>query len=72
MVDRGVIEFNTQISTLGFYLVGCEIGAVVSDDVVWDTITVHNTGYEVYHRAGLSRFDRLSLYLLSEFVHHNQ
>ena len=72
VVDGGVIEFNTQISTPGFYLVGCEVGAVVSDDVVWDTITVHNIGYEVYHRAGLSRFDRFSLYPLSEFVHHNQ
>ena len=61
MVDGGVIEFNTQISTPGFYLVGCEVGVVVSDDVVWDTIMVHNIGYEVYHRAGLSRLDRKSV-----------
>ena len=72
MVDGGVIEFNTQISSPGFYLVGCEIGAVVSDDVLWDTIMVHNIGYAVYHRAELNRFDRFSLYPLSEFVHHNQ
>ena len=72
MIDRGVIEFNAQFSTLGFHFTGCEIGAVIGDDVVWDTITVHNIGYEVYHRARLSCFDRFSLYPLSEFVYHNQ
>ena len=57
---------------LAFHLIGCEIGAVIGDDVVWNSITVHNTGYEVNYQAGLSRFDRFSLYPLSEFVHHNQ
>ena len=57
MIDRGVIELNAQFSTPGFYFIGCEIGAVIGDDAVWNAITVHDTGYEVYHWSG---FDRLT------------
>ena len=48
MINRGIIELNAQISTPSFHLIGCEIGVVIGDDVVWNTKTVHNTGYEVY------------------------
>ena len=72
MVYGGVIEFNTHISAPGFYLVSCEIGAVVGDDAVRNTITVHNTGYKVYHWPGFYRFNWFGLYPLSEFIHHDQ
>ena len=72
MLDGGVIELNAQISTPGFHLISCKIGAVIGDDAVWNTIMVHHAGYEVYYWPRLSRFDRFGLYPLSEFIHHNQ
>ena len=72
MIDGGVIELNAQISTPGFHLIGCEIGAVIGDDVVWNTITVHHAGYEFYHWPGFGRFNWFGLYPLSEFIHHDQ
>ena len=51
MIDGGVIEFNAQISTPGFHFIGCEVGAVISDDV-WNTITVYDAGYEFYYGPG--------------------
>ena len=72
MIYRGVIELNAQIDTPGFHLIGSEIGAVISDDAVRNTITVHNTGYEVYHWSGFGRFNWFGLYPLSEFIHHDQ
>ena len=69
---RGVIELDAEISTLGFHLIGCEIGAVVSDNVVWNTIMVHNAGYKIYHRPGFGRFNRFGFYPLGEFIHHDQ
>ena len=47
VIDGGVIELNAQINTLGFHLISCEIGAFIGDDVVWNIVTVHNTGYKV-------------------------
>ena len=72
MIYRGVIELDAQFSAPGFHFVGCEIGAVIGDDAVWNTIMVYNTGYEFYHRPGLGRFNWFGLYALSEFIHHDQ
>ena len=55
-----------------FYFVGCEVRAVVGDDAVWDTINVHDTGYEVYHRSGFGRFNGFGFYPFGEFIHHDQ
>ena len=43
VIDGGVIELNAQIGALVFHLISCEIGAVIGDDAVWDTITVYDT-----------------------------
>ena len=72
MIYRGVIELNAQISAPGFHFVGCEIGAVISDDAVRNTITVYDGGYKVYYRPELGRFNWFGLYPLSEFIHHDQ
>ena len=72
VVYGGVIEFNIQISTPGFYFAGYEIGAVVSDDAVWDPITAYDTGYELYHWSSFSCFNWFGLYPLSEFIYHNK
>ena len=72
VIDGGVIKFNAQINTPGFHLIGCEIGVVIGDDAVWNTITVHNIGYLVYHWSGFGRFNWFGLYPLSEFIHHDQ
>ena len=53
-------------------VIGCEIGSVIGDDVVGNTIMVHNSGYEVYHWSGFVRFNWFGLYLLSEFIYHDQ
>ena len=55
-----------------FNLVGSEVRAVISDDAVGDAIMVYNPRYEVYHRSGFSRFNRLGLYPFGEFIHHDQ
>ena len=60
------------IGALVFHVIGCEIGAVIGDDAVWNTITVHNARYEVYHWSGFGRFNLFGLYPLSEFIYHNQ
>ena len=72
MIDGGVIELDAQISALGFHFVSCEVGAVISDDVVWNSITVYDPGYEVYHWSGFGRFNWFSFYPFSELVHHDQ
>ena len=72
MIYRGVIELDAQIGTPGFHFVGCEIGAVISDDAVWNTITVYDAGYKVYYWPGLGRFNWFGLYPLGEFIHHDQ
>ena len=69
MIDRGVIEFNAQFSTPGFHFIGCEIGAVIGDDAVWDTLMVHDTGYKVYHQSSFGRFHWFGLYPLGEFIY---
>ena len=72
VIDRGIVEPDAQISTPGFHLIGCEIGAVVGDDGVRNTITVHNTGYKVYHWPGFGHFNWFGLYPLGELIHHDQ
>ena len=54
MIHGGVIKLDAQISTTSFYLVGCKVRAVIGDDATWDTITVYNNGYEVYHWSTLA------------------
>ena len=71
VIDGGIIELNAQVNTPGFHFIGCKIGAVIGDDVVWDTIMVHDTGYKVYHWSSFSRFDWFGFYPLSELVDHN-
>ena len=34
MIDRGIIELKAHVATPEFYLVGREVRAVVSDDVL--------------------------------------
>ena len=63
MIDGGVIKLNAQISTPGSYLIGCEIGVIIGDDAVWNTIAVHNTGYEVYHLVNLSTMTKRYFFL---------
>jgi len=47
VVYGGVIELNAQVSAPIFHLIGCEIGAIISDDAVRDTITMYHARYEV-------------------------
>ena len=42
VIYRGVVELNAQLSTPVFHLISCEVGAVISNDAVRDTVTVHN------------------------------
>ena len=42
VIDRGVIELNAHLAAPSFHLIGCEIGAIIGDDDVGDTIVVHN------------------------------
>ena len=49
MIYGGIIALNAQISAPSFYLIGCEVRTVVSIVTMQDTITVHNTGYEIYN-----------------------
>ena len=72
VIDRSIIELDAHVAAPKFYLVGCKVRAVVSDDAVGDAITVYNPGYEVYHRSGFSRFDRFGFYSFGEFIHHDQ
>ena len=72
MIDRSIIELDAHVAAPKFYLLGCKVRAIGSDDVVGDAIMVYNARYEVYHRSGFSRFDRFGFYLLSEFIHHAQ
>ena len=60
MIDGGIIELNAHVAAPSFYLVSCEVRAVIGDDAVGDTITVYDPGYEVYHWSGLSRLTRLA------------
>ena len=71
-IDGGVIELNAQITEPGFHLIGCEIGAVIGYDAVGNTVTVHNTRYELYNWSGFGRFNWFGLYPFSEFIHHEQ
>ena len=43
-----------------FYLIGCEVRVVVSNNVVPDTVTVYDTGYKVYHWSGFGHFTGLA------------
>ena len=65
MIYGGVIELDAQVSTPNFYLIGCEVRAVVSNNVVRDTITVYDTRYKIYDRSGFSWFYWFGLYSLS-------
>ena len=60
MIDGGVIELNAQIGAPIFHLIGCEVGAVIGDDAVWNTIMVYNAGYKVYHWSDFGRFNWLA------------
>ena len=62
MIDRGVIELDAQISAPGFHFVGSEVGAIIIDDALGDTVTVYDPGYEVYHLSGFGRFNWFGLY----------
>ena len=42
MIDGGIIELNAHVAAPSFHLVGCEVGAIIGDDVVGDTVTVYN------------------------------
>ena len=60
VIDEGVIELDAQVSTPFVHFVAYKIGAVICDDVVWDTITVYDTGYKVYHWPGFGRLTGLA------------
>ena len=72
VIYGGVIELNAQISAPVFHLIGCEIGAVIGDDAMWDTITVYNAGYKVYYWSGFGRFHWFGFYPFGELVNHDQ
>ena len=42
MIDGGVIELNAHVAAPSFHLVGCEVGAIIGDDAMGDTITVYD------------------------------
>ena len=72
MVYRCIVEFIAQLSALGFHLISCKLGSIISDDTMRDTITVDYAGYKVNHWPCLSWFYRFGLYSLSEFIYHYQ
>lgn len=49
VVDGCIVDFNAQVRTPVFHVIGCEIGAIISDDAVRDTIMVYHAGYKVDH-----------------------
>jgi hypothetical protein len=57
MIDGGVIELNRHVTAPSFYLLGCEVGAIVGDDVMGDTVAVHDPLYEVYHWSRFGHFN---------------
>ena len=57
VIDRGVIELDAHVAAPKFYLVGCKVRAIISDDAVGDAITVYNPRYGVYHWSGFGRFN---------------
>ena len=72
MIDGSIIELDAHVFALEFYLVGREVRAVISDDAVGDAITMYNPRYEVYHRSGFGRLNRLGFYLFGELIQHDQ
>ena len=72
MVYGWIVEFNAQLSALGFHLSSYEVRAIISDDTVRDTITVDCAGYKIDHSSGLSCFVWFVFYPFSEFIHHDQ
>ena len=65
MIDRGVVELDAHFAAPSFYFIGCEIGAIISDDAVGDTVLVYDPGYEVYYWSGFGRFDWFGFYSFS-------
>ena len=72
MIDRSIIELNAHVDAPKFHLIGCKVRAVVSDDDVGDAVTVYDPGYEVYHRSGFGRLNRLGFYPFGELIHHDK
>ena len=67
-----MIELDAHFAAPEFYLVGREVRAVISDDVVGNAVMVYNPGYKVYHRSGFGRHNKLGFYPFGEFIHHDQ
>ena len=42
VIDGSIVELDAQIGAPGFHFIGCEVGAVIGDDTVRNTITVYN------------------------------
>ena len=72
MVDGSIVELNAHFAAPSFHFIGCEIGAIISDDVVGDAVSVYDPGYEVYYWSGFGCFDWFGLYPFGELVHHDQ
>ena len=72
MVDGSVVELNAHFAAPSFHLIGCEIGAIISDDAVGDAVSVYDPGYEVYDWSGFGRFDWFGFYPFGELVYHDQ
>ena len=72
VIDGSIIELDAHVFAPEFYLVGGKVCTVIGYDAVGDAITVYNPGYEVYHRSGFGRFNRLGFYPFGEFFHHDQ
>src|SRR3954465_168454 len=72
VIDRSIVELNAHVFAPQLYFIGGEVCAVIGDDTVGDTVTVYDPGYEVYHRSGFGRLNRLGFYPFREFIHHDQ
>ena len=64
VIYGGVIELDAEVSTPILYLIGYEVRAVVSNNVVQDTIMVYDIAYKIYHRSGFSCFYWFGLFHL--------
>ena len=72
MVYGGLIKLDAQVGAPSFHLIGCKVRAIVSNNTMWDTVTVHNPLYEVYHWSGFGHFNWFGFYPFGELVHHDQ
>ena len=72
VIDGSIIELDAHVFAPEFYLVGGKVCTVIGYDAVGDAITVYHPGYEVYHRSGFGRFNRLGFYPFGELIHHDQ